>query len=240
MFTICLYAIGILLHSNSYSIASTTRIPNLIEQAVSSQAFEDSVAASQTSFIPFQPMIFECSRSYHLPPSLVAAVIQEESRFDPWAERAEPRYALRRAVKRNAIDWLRSHSGGPSLSTELNARSRSMGLMQVMGEVAREQGFDAPFLSALFAPENSLHQGCKLLRRLLDRYPHDTLAAISAYNQGSARRSKLRADHRGDHNFLNARYVYRVMIAWRAYREAFALVNAETHESVNHAGGSHE
>jgi soluble lytic murein transglycosylase-like protein len=84
--------------------------------------------------------------------------------------------------------------------------------MQVMGETAREQGFDRPFLSELYLPENAIAHGAMLLKKLLTRYRGDTLAAISAYNSGSARRSR-----RG--MFANARYVYRVAIAWRAYDE---------------------
>lgn len=82
-----------------------------------------------------------------------------------------------------------------------------------MGETAREQGFMARYLAELYLPANSIQHGAKLLRTLLDRYHGDTLSAISAYNQGSARRKAG--------VFLNARYVYRVCLAWRAYQVMF-------------------
>ena len=97
-----------------------------------------------------------------------------------------------------------------------------MGLMQPMGEVAREQGFDSTYLSALFEPFNSIDQGATLLKKLLTRYGHDTLAAISAYNQGSARRTHG--------TFENAQYVYRVSVAWRHYDKA--LHYAHTYRST--------
>ena len=50
-------------------------------------------------------------------------------------------------------------------ATEAYSRGFSWGLMQVMGQVARETGFDALFLSALCDPEQGLAVGCKVLRK---------------------------------------------------------------------------
>ena len=50
-------------------------------------------------------------------------------------------------------------------ASEAYARGFSWGLMQVMGQVAREMGFDGTFLSALCDPEQGLAIGCKLLRK---------------------------------------------------------------------------
>jgi soluble lytic murein transglycosylase-like protein len=54
--------------------------------------------------------------------------------------------------------------------------------MQIMGAVARELGFKAPYLSALFDPTENLQWGCMKLGQLTSRY---TGGAISAYNAGS-------------------------------------------------------
>jgi soluble lytic murein transglycosylase-like protein len=159
--------------------------------------------------VPYREEIVAAADKNNVPPALIAAVIQEESRFDEWATRVEPRYLRNAKVRRAAARWTRAHSGNPSPITELHDRSRSFGLMQVMGETAREQGFAARYLAELYLPQNAIEHGAMLLRRLLDRYHTDTLAAISAFNQGSAKK------HRGI--FANARYVYRVTIAWRAY-----------------------
>jgi soluble lytic murein transglycosylase-like protein len=192
--------------------------PTLVEQTTSQLLTADSLSANETLLIPFRHEIEQAATEYALPPSLIAAVIQEESRFDAWATRAEPRYLQSRKVRRSAARFAHAHRLGPSAFTELVDRSRSYGLMQIMGETAREQGFDRPFLAELYIPTNAISHGAMLLKRLLNRYHNDTLSAISAYNQGSARRTN-RGAKRGV--FANARYVYRVTIAWRSYAALF-------------------
>jgi soluble lytic murein transglycosylase-like protein len=187
--------------------------PALIEQTTSQVISADSLSASHTVLIPFRDEIEHAAKEHALPASLIAAVIQEESRFDAWATRAEPRYLRSQKVRCLAARFARAHRLGPSAFTELVDRSRSYGLMQIMGETAREQGFDRPFLAELYIPTNAISHGAMLLKRLLNRYHNDTLSAISAYNQGTARKK------RGV--FANARYVYRVTIAWRSYAALF-------------------
>jgi soluble lytic murein transglycosylase-like protein len=183
----------------------------------------DSVEANSTPLLPFENEIERAANEQHIPAALIAGIIQEESRFDAWAERVELAYQKNVRVRHAAAKWAGEHANTPSYQTELTDRSRSMGLMQVMGEVAREQGFTARYLSQLFEPAHSIAEGSKLLRTLLDRYPGDTLAAISAYNQGSARRKHSRSSRYKRGAFLNARYVYRVVIAWRAYKRLFDI-----------------
>lgn len=173
----------------------------------------DSISASKSLLIPFRTEIESAAAREALPAALIAAVIQEESRFDPWATRAEPRYMRSRAVRRAAARFVKLHPRGATSFTELVDRSRSYGLMQIMGETAREQGFMQPFLAELYLPKNAIAHGAKLLAQLLRHYHNDTLAAISAYNQGTA--------HKRRGVFLNARYVYRITIAWRAYDALF-------------------
>jgi soluble lytic murein transglycosylase-like protein len=185
----------------------------IIEKSVEQVLYADSIAASETVLVPFRTEIERAAKSHNVPSALIAAVIQEESRFDQWATRAEPLYYKNRKVRRAAMRWTRDHPGGPNQFTELADRSRSYGLMQIMGETAREQGFAQPFLAALYIPDNAIAHGATLMKKLLARYKNDTLAAISAYNQGSARK------RRGV--FANARYVYRVTIAWRSYEMLF-------------------
>ncbi|MDP4198306.1 MAG: transglycosylase SLT domain-containing protein [Bacteroidota bacterium] len=193
--------------------------PALIARTIDAIALRDSTSAVEPLLIPYRNEILRAAARYHLQPALIAAVIQEESRFEQWATRHEPRYATSRRVHHAAISWVRTHRVGPNSATEFADRSRSYGLMQVMGETAREQGFDAPYLAELYLPANAIEHGARLLAHLLGRYPRDTLAAISAYNQGSARRAR-EGPRRGA--FLNARYVYRVCLAWQAYTKSFA------------------
>ena len=188
-------------------------IPSLVEQSVAQTLAADSISASSAMLIPFRAEIESAAAREAIPASLIAAVIQEESRFDPWATRAEPRYMRNRAVRRAAARFVKLHPHGPTAFTELVGRAQSYGLMQVMGETAREQGFAPSFLAELYIPRNAIAHGAMLLAQLLRRYHNDTLAAISAYNQGTP--------HKRRGIFVNARYVYRVTIAWRVYDALF-------------------
>ncbi|MGH9700043.1 MAG: transglycosylase SLT domain-containing protein [Candidatus Acidiferrales bacterium] len=86
-----------------------------------------------------------------LDPALVCAVVEQESAWNSFAMRYEPAFRARYVAPL-----------GLSLSEEV-ARSISWGLMQVMGQVARENGFDESFLSALCDPAVGLDCGCRVL-----------------------------------------------------------------------------
>jgi hypothetical protein len=183
----------------------------------------DSLEASSNIMVPFRPELLRAAHRHSVPPALLAGVIQEESDFKKYAERTEPAYQRNRKVRAAAKAWSQAHGGIPTVETELQDRARSMGLAQVMGERAREQGFDSTFLSALFDPDAAIDQGATLLHQLFTKYGRDTLAVISAYNQGNAR--KVRG------TFANARYVYRVNVAWQHYDRVlhYASNNHESH-----------
>lgn len=86
-----------------------------------------------------------------LDPALVCAVVEQESSWDAHAIRYEPAFRMR---------YVTSLALPP---TEEIARSISWGLMQVMGQVAREHGFNGRFLSALCDPATGLDIGCQVL-----------------------------------------------------------------------------
>jgi transglycosylase-like protein with SLT domain len=86
-----------------------------------------------------------------LDPALVCAVVEQESAWDSHAIRYEPSFRTRYVAP----------LGLPP--TEEIARSISWGLMQVMGQVAREHGFQGKFLSALCEPAAGLDIGCAVL-----------------------------------------------------------------------------
>jgi len=185
-----------------------------VQALVESMQAADSSEAADVFLVPFQTEINAVAGKYKLPASLLAAFIQEESQFDPFAIRTEPHYLKKRKVIAEARTWSRKHRGVPTFQTELFLRASSMGLMQPLGQVAREQGFKQRFLSALIEPYHSLDEGAKHLREKIIKYRGDTLSAISAYNQGNNRKQ--------GGVFVNARYVYRVSVAWRVYEELFA------------------
>jgi soluble lytic murein transglycosylase-like protein len=93
----------------------------------------------------------ETAVRHGLEPELVCAVIEQESSWNPYAIRYEPEFRER------YVAALRLPP------TEEIARSISWGLMQVMGQVAREHGFNGRFLAELCTAAVGVEIGCKIL-----------------------------------------------------------------------------
>jgi soluble lytic murein transglycosylase-like protein len=110
---------------------------------------------------------------YGLDPKLVCAVCEQESGWKPWAIRYEPAFYKRYTEPMSLSD------------TEEHARAISWGLMQTMGEVARELGFRGQYLSELCEPSTGLDFGCKKLARCLSQSSGDVAGALLRYNGGS-------------------------------------------------------
>lgn len=128
---------------------------------------------------PLELKAVEVGGMFGLPPSLVCAICKVESGWDTWACRFEPGFKLKYVDKLNVQRY-----GAITVETEKVMRSCSWGLMQVMGQVAREMGCKEPFLSSLCSPEVGLAYGCRKLFALSLKYA--TLEeVISAYNAGS-------------------------------------------------------
>jgi soluble lytic murein transglycosylase-like protein len=111
-----------------------------------------------------------------LDPALVCAVVEQESGWNPWAMRYEPAFFAKYVAN--------LYTNNKISASEAYARGFSWGLMQVMGQVARETGFDALFLSALCDPEQGLATGCRVLRKKLDAMAGDATRALLAWNGG--------------------------------------------------------
>lgn len=94
-----------------------------------------------------------------------------------------------------------------TIDTERISQMISWGLMQIMGSVARESGFHDGVLCKLIWPNANLDIGCKLIRRIFDRYA-DIDKVVAAYNAGSARYDENGA-------FVNQDYVDKVMNRYR-------------------------
>ena len=112
-----------------------------------------------------------------LDPGLICAVIEQESGWNPWAMCYEPAFFAKYVAS--------FYTNNKISASEAYARGFSWGLMQVMGQVAREAGFDAPFLSALCDPEQGLAVGCKVFRKKFDAMAGDTTRALLAWNGGA-------------------------------------------------------
>lgn len=128
---------------------------------------------------PSQLLAFarKAAAAQSLEPALVCAIVEQESAWNPWAMRYEPAFFSKYVAP--------LYTNNKITATEAYARGFSWGLMQVMGQVARESGFDAQFLSALCDPEQAPAVGCKVLRKKFDAASGDTTRALLVWNGGT-------------------------------------------------------
>jgi soluble lytic murein transglycosylase-like protein len=119
----------------------------------------------------------QAAAAQSLDPALVCAVVEQESSWIPWSMRYEPAFFAKYVAP--------LFTNNKISASEAYARGFSWGLMQVMGQVARETGFDGLFLSALCDPEQGLAIGCKVLRKKLDAMAGEPTRGLLAWNGGS-------------------------------------------------------
>lgn len=139
------------------------------------------------------------AKRHDLDPAIVYGICIQESGLNPFAVRYEPHYR-----------WLvRDRSLKPancSDVTEQTLQRMSLGLMQVMGAVIREQGFRGWLTECLGDdPEEiklQLEIGCRHLAKGIQRWGLEE--GIAAYNAGSPRRG-------ADGKLVNQAYVDGVM-----------------------------
>jgi soluble lytic murein transglycosylase-like protein len=116
---------------------------------------------------------------------LVKAIIRQESNFNPWAIRVE-----RGFWSRYFTGIMQLINGTPSKADDRWAEypditSCSYGLCQLMLTTAIELGFTFTYPTELLDPITNIYYGCKLFRKLLDKYNNNEQDAIAAYNQGN-------------------------------------------------------
>jgi soluble lytic murein transglycosylase-like protein len=127
------------------------------------------------------PEIIDLARriaaSYGIDPPLVCAVIEQESAWNPWAVRYEPGFLSRYIAP--------LYTAGKFSATEAYTRAMSWGLMQVMGQVAREFGFKEPSLAELCDPLTGIDFGCRVLAKRLAKAKGNVTSALEAWNGGA-------------------------------------------------------
>ena len=132
-------------------------------------------------------IVHKWSDAYNLKPEVVAAMIVQESSGNPVAAREEPGFYNRYIKDKPLNGYVPTKVTLPS---EKRLRSFSFGLMQLMGNTARELGLKNEFLFVLFDPDINISLGCKLLKQLLDKQPlhlgemERYRKALLAYNGG--------------------------------------------------------
>jgi soluble lytic murein transglycosylase-like protein len=118
----------------------------------------------------------EVAAKHGLDPQLVCSVVEQESAWDTFAVRYEPAFFAKYVAP--------LYTNNKVSVTEAYARSVSWGLMQVMGEVARERGFAGNFLSSLCDPATGLEYGCRHLASRLAIAKGDVTKALLLWNGG--------------------------------------------------------
>ena len=126
------------------------------------------------------PEIIDLARQiaveHSLDPQLVCAVIEQESAWNPWSVRYEPSFMAHYVAP--------LYTAGKMSATEAYTRAMSWGLMQVMGQVAREFGFHETSLAELCEPAAGIEFGCRILAARVARAKGDIPAALLSWNGG--------------------------------------------------------
>lgn len=135
--------------------------------------------------------------------NLLIAICTVESGLEPLAMRYEPGWRYFCQV----TDFAEKNNITPD--TERVLQASSFGLGQVMGAVMREHGYTGPLQRALSDPLLAVRYSAKHLKKFLEKYTEEE--AISAYNQGSPRRTP-------GGMFENQRYVDKVCFILRGLR----------------------
>lgn len=123
------------------------------------------------------PIVKENAALFNLPFEVVLSMVHVESGGNARATRHEPAFQARYIKPLNLAD------AGEELG-----RATSWGLLQIMGQTAREIGFKGDF-EQLLSPADGLYWGCKFLARLRKKYPSEPWRVICrAYNGGPGNR----------------------------------------------------
>jgi soluble lytic murein transglycosylase-like protein len=124
-------------------------------------------------------------------PELVCAIVEQESAWNPWALRYEPAFYekyIATSLTARRPDRQASRLGAltspevPDDPTEARARAFSWGLMQVMGQVAREHGFAEASLASLCDPAMGLDVGCRVFAAKLAAAEGNVSRALLLWN----------------------------------------------------------
>lgn len=124
------------------------------------------------SLLILQTLAKQVAGKYALDPALVCAIVEQESGWNQYAIRYEPAFYLHYVLPQRGLS-----------ATEAYARAFSWGLMQVMGEVVREEGYRGD-LPALCDPETGLDAGCNHFKRKLVSAEDNVTKALLLWNGG--------------------------------------------------------
>lgn len=110
---------------------------------------------------------------FGLNPLLVCALVEQESSWIPRACRSESAFYLAYIVPLKLPD-----------PVEASNRAISYGLLQILGETARELGFTGAFPD-LLDPAQGLFWGCKKFAKCAALHPDSVINQLLCYNGGA-------------------------------------------------------
>lgn len=152
-------------------------------------------------------IIKSVASEFSLDPNLIKAIIHKESGWKTFRTRYEPHWKY----PVSALSY--SQVCGITLETEVIHQATSWGLMQVMGAVCRENGFDG-YLPQLCVPSVGIYYGAKKLSSLMVRYT-DLKDAVASYNAGHP--DWVDPQHS---RYINQTYVVDVLRNLQDYKDA--------------------
>lgn len=163
--------------------------------------FEQNMQQTKESIIK---LIRDTAEKMDLDPDLAQAIAAHESNFVPAVVRFEAKwsyfYCPESFASRLKI----------TAESERALQAMSWNVMQVMGSVAREQGY-SDHLTLLVDPIPGVFYACKQLKKFHDIYENEA-CVIAAYNAGSVRKLTEK--------FVNQAYVDDVMARLKRLRSA--------------------
>lgn len=114
-------------------------------------------------------LIGEKAKQYDIDVRVIASIVLQESGGNCFASRYEEAFYhkyIAHLTRKTLPGYVPNFP--PTLATEKRHRATSWGLMQVMGETARETGYTGRYLNSLILPEDNLDVGCRFFRQLLN------------------------------------------------------------------------
>ena len=165
--------------------------------------------------LPYPAVLRGVAAAAGVDPLLVAAIMRQESRYDPRAKSPAAARGLMQFIPSTADD------------------------------IGRAIGLELTAPEDLYEPENSIRLGCSYLQSLLAIFAGDVYRAVAAYNTGAARiqlwSRKCRSrepDELLAEIYLSQpkNYVREVMAAWSAYRRIYGGGSAGSLRSVGNVG----
>lgn len=136
------------------------------------------------SVLRWAPNARQAALAAGLDPSLVLAIVWQESAGKQYAVRPEPGFFRRYFDRLKAFVAQSPSKRDDRWFAFPDLYSASFGLMQPLYQVALEHGFDPEFPTDLCDPDLNLRVGCAILRRKIDRAGGDRNAGVLAYNGG--------------------------------------------------------